>query len=293
MDFGRVVTAMITPMHDDYSVSYDGAQKLAAHLLQNGSDSLVITGSTGESPTLKADEKVKLYAAVREVMRGTNKKLIAGTSGSDTAAAVELSKQAEAVGVDAILAVVPPYNKPQQEGLYQHFRAIAQAVSLPVILYNVPGRTMVNMLPETVARLAEIDNIVALKEATADVDQTARIRLATPPDFIIYSGDDNAVLPMMTLGARGIISVAAHLIGKEMQEMLLAFEKGDNARATELHYRYYDVFCKCFITSNPVPVKYCLNRLGLPAGPCRLPLVDADAKAKAILDEMLQDIGLL
>lgn len=291
MDFGRVITAMVTPMTADLAVDYAGAQTLAAHLLDNGSDSLLVTGTTGESPTLRQDEKLKLFADIREVCQQKKKLLIAGTSGSDTAASVELSKKAESVGADAILAVVPPYNKPPQEGLYQHFKAIAEAVSLPVILYNVPGRTVANLQPETVARLAEIENVVAVKEASGNIEQAVRIRQLTSPDFAIYSGEDALTLPLLTVGSMGVISVASHIIGKEMQEMISAFEKGDNALATELHFRYYEVFRRLFLCANPIPVKYCLNRMGLPSGPCRLPLCEADAAICRQLDEMLQDIG--
>jgi 4-hydroxy-tetrahydrodipicolinate synthase len=293
MDFGRVITAMITPMHNDFSVDYDGAQKLAAHLYDNGSDALVITGTTGESPTLCQEEKLKMYAAVREVAVSKGKKIIAGTSGSDTAAAVELSKKAEALGVDALLTVVPPYNKPPQQGLYQHFAALASAVSVPIMLYNVPGRTVANLLPETVARLAEIPNIVAIKEASGNLEQVMRIRMLTPADFLIYSGEDMLTLPLLSIGSSGIVSVAAHLVGTGMQEMITAFEQGKNELAIELHYRYADVFRLLFLCANPIPLKYCLNRIGLPAGPCRLPLCEPEEAIQLQLDKMLQHVGLL
>ena len=293
MDFGRVITAMITPMNADGSVNYEQAQQLAAHLLKNGSDALVVSGSTGESPTLCADEKLKLYAAVREVTQPAQKMLIAGTGSNDTAASIELSKKAEALGVDAILAVVPPYNKPPQEGLYQHFKAIAEAVSLPILLYNVPGRTVTNLQPDTVARLAKIDNIVGIKDASGDMNQISYLRRLTPPEFMIYSGEDSVTLPMLSLGACGVVSVASHLVGNEIREMIIAFEKGQNEQALELHRRYFPAFKDLFVCANPIPLKYAMGRVGLPAGPCRLPLCGIDEKSKAVVDAMLKEVGLL
>jgi len=293
MDFGRVITAMITPMNPDGSVNYEQSQQLAEYLLDNGTDSLVVTGTTGESPTLTKDEKLKMYAAIREVTEPRKKMLIAGTSSYDTAAAIELSKKAEAMGVNAILAVTPPYNKPPQEGLYQHFKAIAEAVSLPVLLYNVPGRTVINLQPETVARLAQIDNIVGIKDASGNMDQVSKLRRMTPADFLIYSGEDSATLPMLSIGACGVVSVASHIVGKEINEMIQAFEKGDNATAAELHHRCFPAFKDLFCVANPIPLKYALNRLGLPAGPCRLPLCEMDDNSKAIVDGMLREVGLL
>ena len=292
MDFGRVMTAMITPMHEDLSVNYEAAQELAAYLLDHGSDALVVCGTTGESPTLTKDEKLKLFAAIHEVTKN-RAMMIAGTSSYDTASSIELSKKAEAVGADAILAVTPYYNKPLQEGLYQHFSAIADAVNLPVILYNVPPRTSVNLEAATVARLAKIDNIVAVKEASGNMEQASQIRSMTAPDFMIYSGDDSLTLPLLSLGACGIISVASHLIGPQINEMVQAFEAGDNAKALELHQAYYQVFRKIFICTSPIPIKYCVNRIGMAAGPCRLPLVEASAEHMVVLDQMLKDIGLL
>lgn len=294
MDFGTVLTAMITPMHADGSIDYSGAQQLAAYLLEHGSDGLVVCGTTGESATVHKEEKLKLFSAVREVTKEKKKMLIAGTGSNDTADSVELSKKAEAMGADAVLAVTPPYNKPPQEGLYRHFRAIAEAISLPVTLYNVPGRTALNLEPTTVGRLAaDVENIVALKEATGDMEQMTRLRAVTPPDFLIYCGEDSVFLPMLSLGACGVISVASHLIGPQLQEMAAAYQKGDTTRALELHDRYFHVFKKLFLCANPVPLKYALNRIGLPAGGYRLPLCEMDDTGKAQIDSMLQEIGLL
>ena len=294
MDFGTVLTAMITPMHADGSIDYSGAQQLAAYLLEHGSDGLVVCGTTGESATVHKEEKLKLFSAVREVTKEKKKMLIAGTGSNDTADSVELSKKAEAMGADAVLAVTPPYNKPPQEGLYRHFRAIAEAISLPVTLYNVPGRTALNLEPATVGRLAaDVENIVALKEATGDMEQMTRLRAVTPPDFLIYCGEDSVFLPMLSLGACGVISVASHLIGPQLQEMAAAYQKGDTTRALELHDRYFHVFKKLFLCANPVPLKYALNRIGLPSGGYRLPLCEMDDTGKAQIDSMLREIGLL
>ena len=294
MDFGTVLTAMITPMHADGSIDYSGAQQLAAYLLEHGSDGLVVCGTTGESATVHKEEKLKLFSAVREVTKEKKKMLIAGTGSNDTADSVELSKKAEAMGADAVLAVTPPYNKPPQEGLFRHFRAIAEAISLPVTLYNVPGRTALNLEPATVGRLAaDVENIVALKEATGDMEQMTRLRAVTPPDFLIYCGEDSVFLPMLSLGACGVISVASHLIGPQLQEMAAAYQKGDTTRALELHDRYFHVFKKLFLCANPVPLKYALNRIGLPAGGYRLPLCEMDDTGKAQIDSMLLEIGLL
>lgn len=293
MDFGVVITAMITPMDENGVVDHQGAQQLAAHLLDNGSDGLVVCGTTGESATVHKDEKLKLFAAVREVTKEKKKMLIAGTGSNDTAESVELSKKAEAMGADGILAVTPPYNKPPQEGLYQHFSAIAAAVSLPVMLYNVPGRTVINLAPETVGRLAQVENIVALKEASGDMEQMTRLRAATPPDFLIYSGEDSVLLPMLSLGACGVVSVASHLVGPQLRELIAAYLRGDVSRALELHDRYFHVFKKLFLCANPIPLKYALGRIGLPAGPCRLPLCALDGAGKAQIDDMLREIGLL
>jgi len=292
MDFGRVVTAMVTPMNEDMSINCDQAQKLAEYLLEHGSDSLVVCGTTGESPTTTQEEKVRLFSAIKEVT-GKKAKLIAGTSSYDTASSIELTKKAAAVGADAILAVTPYYNKPPQDGLYAHFSAIAEAAQLPVILYNVPSRTGINLEAATVARLAQLPNIAAVKEASGNLEQASQIKSMVPADFLMYSGDDSLTLPLLSLGACGIISVASHLIGDSIQEMVAAFEKGDNARALELHLACYNVFRKLFICSNPIPLKYCLNRIGINVGPCRLPLTGVCDEHARILDDMLAEVGLL
>ena len=293
MDLGRVITAMVTPFNNDMSVNYDGAQKLAEHLLDNGTDSLVICATTGENPTLTHEEKLKMFTAVKEVTKD-RAMMIAGTSSYDTAGSVSLTKEAAALGADAILAVTPYYNKPPQDGLYAHFSAIAEAADgLPVILYNVPSRTGVNLEAPTVARLSKITNIVAVKEASGSLDQASSIRATAEPDFMIYSGDDSLTLPLLSVGACGVVSVASQLVGREIGEMVASFEKGDNAAALELHLSLLDIFRKLFICSNPIPLKYCMNRIGLNVGPCRLPLVECSKEHAAALDKVLQDAGLL
>ncbi|MCR4962732.1 MAG: 4-hydroxy-tetrahydrodipicolinate synthase [Firmicutes bacterium] len=291
MDFGTVITAMATPMDANRAVDYDGAQRLAEYLLANGSDALVVCGTTGESPTLSKEEKLKMFAAVLEVAKG-KAPVIAGTSTYDTAASVELSKKAEALGVDGLLTVTPYYNKPPQEGVFQHLQAIAQAVSLPVILYNVPSRTNVNLMPQTVARLAQIENVVAVKEASSNPEQVMAIRQCTPPDFIIYSGDDAETLHVLELGGIGVISVASHLVGKQIKEMIDCYNRDDMAGAQALHEKYGMLFKKMFLCANPIPLKFCLNQLGLPAGPCRLPLCEASADIQEQLVEMLRQYEL-
>lgn len=292
MDFGRVITAMITPFTKDNQVDFKKAQELVDYLLANGSDSVVVAGTTGESPTLSKEEKLKLISAVKEVAKGRGG-VIAGTSSYDTAASVEMTKKAESAGADGILAVSPYYNKPPQEGLYQHFTAIAGATSLPVIIYNIPGRCGVNILPKTMYRLSKVDNIVADKEAAGSVDQLGEIRALCDDDFLLYSGDDSMTLPFMSLGAVGVISVASHLVGKEIKEMVEAFANGNPALAAEWHYKLLPMFKKLFVVTNPIPVKYCVDRAVMPVGPTRLPMNAPSAEEKAIFDSLLQEYGLI
>lgn len=292
MAFGNLLTAMVTPLDEDLKVNYNKAQELAEYLLNNGSQGLVVAGTTGESPTLSKEEKLKLFCAVKEVAKGKGA-VIAGTSSYDTANSVELTKKAEACGVDGILAVAPYYNKPPQEGQYQHFAAIAAATSLPVIIYNIPGRTGINLAADTLVRLAAIENIVALKESSGSVDQVALFQSSVPAGFHIYSGDDYMTLPMLALGAKGIISVASHLVGNEIRQMLDAFLSGNNQEAIRLHYKLLPFFKNLFITTSPIPLKYCLNKIGMEVGPCRLPLVPPGEKESTVLDAMLHDHGMI
>jgi len=291
-DFGRVLTAMVTPFNKDQTIDFEQVKKLARHLVQSGSDGLVLAGTTGESPTLSKDEKVELFRVVVEEVGG-DAIVIAGTGGNNTAASVELTRAAEKVGVDGVLQVSPYYNKPTQEGLYQHFKAIAASTNLPVMLYNIPGRTAVNILPQTVIRLAEIENITSIKEASGSLDQVSELRRSLPDHFAIYSGDDSMTLPIMSLGGKGVVSVAAHIVGPKIQEMVNAFTSGNVTMATKIHSSLYPVFKILFITTNPVPVKAAMNMLGWKVGAPRLPLVDVNEAEREALRRVLADFQLL
>jgi len=293
VDLGRVLTAMVTPFKDDLSVDYKKAAELAKYLIENGSDGLVIHGTTGESPTLTHEEEYELYRVVKKAIKG-KAKLIAGTGSNSTATSIKSTKEAEKIGVDAAMIVVPYYNKPSQEGLYQHYKAVARSTKLPIIIYNIPGRTGINMLPVTVARLAkEINNIVGLKDATGNPEQTKATKELVPNGFTIWSGDDGLTLPMMKVGAVGVISVASHLVGKEIAAMVSAFHKGDLKKAEEIHERLMPIFKVLFITANPTPVKAALEMVGKPVGKLRLPLIEANALEKRQVKEVLKDLGLL
>ncbi len=293
MIFGNVLTAMVTPYAVNGEVDYKKAQKLAEYLLKNGSDGLVVAGTTGEAPVLSSEEKLRLFAAVKEQVAGKGV-LIANTGSYNTRESIELTKKAEALGVDGVLAVVPYYNKPPQEGLYQHFSAIAASTCLPVIPYNIPGRSIINMEPKTVARLADAcPNIRAIKESSANLEQIARLRASLPPDFLIYSGDDYMTLPILQAGGVGVISVAAHFVGPEIQEMITKFKNDDISGAKDLHDRLMPAFKNIFATTNPILVKCCMNLLGWQMGDCRLPLVLPTKEQVAMMQKLLLDMGCL
>jgi 4-hydroxy-tetrahydrodipicolinate synthase len=292
MSFGRLLTAMVTPFHPDESLNLEAAAQVARHLVATGTDGLVVTGTTGESPTLTSEEKLALYRAVKEAV-GPDVPVIAGTGSYCTRESVELTREAEQVGADGILAVVPYYNNPPQEGLYQHFRAMAEATSLPVILYNIPTRSPRNMEADTVVRLAEIPNIVAVKESSGKLEQVAEIVARTPASFQVYSGDDSSTLPLMSIGGYGIISVVAHLAGPQIKQMIEAFVAGRVAEAAELHGRLLPLFRACFCNTNPIPIKAAMSLRGIECGPVRLPLVSATEKDLATVQGALQALGLL
>lgn len=293
VDFGRVLTAMVTPFNPDLSVNLAQARKLGKYLVENGSDGLVVCGTTGESPTLDKEEKIALFKAIVEEVGG-QATVVAGTGSYDTAKSIALTKEAEKVGCDGVMLVAPYYNKPSQEGLYRHFRAVAESTSLPVILYNIPGRTGINVLPATVARLAaDVPNMAAIKEAAGNIDQVSELRRLLPEDFAIYSGDDSMTLPMLSLGAKGIISVAAHVAGKQIQEMIDAFTSGNTTLAANLHKQLYPLFKGLFITTNPVPVKAALNLKGFAVGGVRLPLVDATSAEIESVKGVMKNLELL
>lgn len=292
IDFGRVLTAMITPFKNDMTVDFDQVKKLAHHLVQSGTDGLVVAGTTGESPTLSKEEKIELFRVVVEEVGG-DAVVIAGTGSNNTADSIALTQAAEKLGADGIMLVCPYYNKPSQEGLYQHFKAIAESTNLPVMLYNVPGRTAANLLPQTVVRLSAIENIVAIKEASGSLDQVSELRRNLPDHFAIYSGDDSLTLPILALGGKGIVSVASHIIGPQLQEMINAFNSGNVTIATKIHCSLFPVFKTLFITSNPVPLKAALNMLGWQVGGPRLPLVEAIQAEKEMIKKTLSEAKLV
>lgn len=292
MKLGNLLTAMVTPFQPDGTLDAGQAARLAHHLVEIGNDGVVVAGTTGESPTLTDEEKLELFRAVVGEIGG-RATVIAGTGTNDTEHSIRLTKEAEKLGVDAIMAVVPYYNRPPQEGLYQHFRAIAESTSLPVMLYNVPSRTATGLRPETVARLAEIDNIVAIKEATGNMDQVSELRRLTPAEFDIFSGDDSLTLPMMSVGAVGVVSVAAHLVGRRLREMIDAFHKGDVRTALSIHLELWPIFDVMFVTTNPIPVKTAVNMLGIEVGPVRPPLVAPNEEEENIIRTVLRENGLL
>ncbi len=290
-NFGRVLTAMVTPFNDDLSVNYSEAGNLAKYLVANGSDGLVIAGTTGESPTLSKEEKLKLFSVVLDAV-GDKATVIAGTGTNDTRASVSFTQEAEKLGVHGAMVVGPYYNKPPQEGYYQHFKAIAESTRLPLIIYNVPGRTGSNILPATVARLAEIQNIVAIKEASGNIEQVSEIIRITPKDFWVYSGEDSLTLPILSVGGAGIISVAAHIVGRRMQEMISAFFKGDTAVAQAIHLELTPFFKVIFLTTNPIPVKTAVNLIGQKAGPFRLPMVPPTTEELEQIKKVMRNIGI-
>ncbi|MDD5402006.1 MAG: 4-hydroxy-tetrahydrodipicolinate synthase [Dehalococcoidales bacterium] len=287
-ELGRLITAMVTPMKEDGSVDYEQAKILAKKLIDSGSDGVVVVGTTGESPTLIRSEELKLFAEIKEAV-GDRASVIAGTGSNATAEAMEATRQAEEIGVDACLLVVPYYNKPSQEGLYQHFKAIALSTKLPCILYNVPSRTVASLSAETTIRLSHIDNIIGTKEASSNFDEISRIISSTREDFRVWSGNDSDTLPMLSLGAYGVISVVSHLAGRQMKEMLQSFLDGNMAKAVQIHNHLMPLFKNMFITANPCPLKYALNYLGFHVGKPRLPLVEPDEKSAAVIREVLDN----
>jgi 4-hydroxy-tetrahydrodipicolinate synthase len=293
IDFGRLLTAMITPFDIEGNVDYARAEQLAVHLVETGTNTIVVCGTTGESPTLSWDEEYKLFTVLQQAVAG-KAKIMAGTGSNSTSEAIEATQKAAYLGLDGTLQVTPYYNKPPQEGLYQHFRAIAEAApDLPILLYNVPGRTGCKLEPETVARLAKIPSIIGIKEATGDLDQSSQIRALTPANFAIYSGDDSLTLPLMAVGAKGVVSVASHLVGKQLQTMMQSFAAGKVQEALQIHIQLFPLFKALFLTSNPIPLKLALRLLGLDTGVVRSPLVSGSAELEAKLKAVLQQAGLL
>ncbi|QSB50501.1 4-hydroxy-tetrahydrodipicolinate synthase [Parageobacillus toebii] len=289
IQFGKIVTAMVTPFDHKGNIDFAKTTKLVDYLLENGTDSLVVAGTTGESPTLTTEEKVALFRHVVSVVNG-RVPVIAGTGSNNTHASIELTKKAEEAGVDAVMLVAPYYNKPNQEGLYQHFKAIAESTSLPVMLYNIPGRSVVNMSVDTVVRLSEIPNIVAIKDASGNLDTMTEIIARTREDFLLYSGDDNITLSVLAIGGAGVVSVASHIIGNEMQQMIAAFEAGELAKAAKLHQKLLPIMKGLFAAPNPVPVKTALQLKGLDVGSVRLPLVPLTEQERIELMNLLNTL---
>lgn len=288
---GEVITAMVTPFNKNREVDYTQVAALAKHLVKNGSDAILVAGTTGESPTLTHEEELELLSTVKNAVEN-KAKVVMGTGSNSTETAVKMTKKAEKEGADAILTVVPYYNKPSQAGMMAHFSAIAESTKLPVILYNIPGRTGVNMAVETVAELAnKYANIVAIKQSFGDMDVISELKLACPEDFMIYSGDDSLTLPMMSLGADGVISVASHLFGNEIKAMIHNFKTGNISVAKNMHLKLYPVLKKLFMAPNPVPVKAALAKAGLTNEFVRLPLVELTDAQKAELYNALEEFN--
>ena len=285
-EIGRLLTAMVTPFDEKGDVDFEQAKKLAHALLDSGSDGVVLSGTTGESPTLTTDEKMRLFSEVKQSI-GDKGVVIAGTGTYNTAESIELSQEAEKQGVDGLLLVVPYYNKPPQEGMYQHFKAIAGKTNLPCIVYNIMGRTGVNMTDETTIRLSQIDNIVGTKEASGDMNQIARIIQGASPGFKVWSGDDNQTFLIMSIGGYGVVSVVAHLVGNQIKHMMGLLLEGDIEGAAAEHRRLLPIFLGMFTESNPIPVKYAVDHLGLKVGGPRLPLVPPSGKAAAQIEKLL------
>ena len=290
-DVGEVITAMVTPFNSKREIDYNKAEELAKYLISHGSDALLVAGTTGEGPTLTHEEEFELLSTIKRAV--ANKAKVIMNAGSNcTETAIMAAKWAQKEDVDAILSVVPYYNKPSQKGMIEHFSAIAENVDLPIIIYNIPGRTGVNMLPETVATLAEkYQNIVAIKQSFPDMDMITELKLCCPDDFTIYSGDDSLTLPMMSLGARGVVSVASHIFGSELKSMIRNYKTGEFLAAVNMHKKLYPIFKKLFMAPNPVPVKAALAHKGLIEDYVRRPLVELTSIEKSDLFMVIDEIN--
>lgn len=280
---------MVTPFDNKGNIDFEKTTQLVNYLIKNGTDSLVVAGTTGESPTLSMEEKLALFTHVVKVVEGRIP-VVAGTGSNNTRASIDLTKKAEAAGVDAIMLVAPYYSKPSQEGLYQHFKAIAAETSLPVMLYNIPGRSVVNMTVDTIVRLAAEKNIIAMKEASGNLDAMTEIIANTPDDFVLYSGDDGLTLPVLSIGGNGVVSVASHVLGNEMQAMIRAFESGEYANAAKQHQTLLPIMKGLFSAPSPSPVKTALQLKGLDVGGVRLPLIPLNEEERNTLAALLRTI---
>lgn len=291
--FGRLFTAMVTPFDDQLKVDFKAVARLTEHLIGTGTTALVVSGTTGESPTLETAEKLSL---LREVLRVANgkAKVIMGTGSNDTARTVKLSLEAEHVGADGLLVVAPYYNKPSALGLVRHFEEVSKAISIPIILYNIPGRTGVNIAPETIIELAQrFSNLHAVKESSGNVDQSAEIAARARDEFLIYSGDDYLTLPIMAVGGCGVVSVASHFAGRQISSMMENFFAGDLEHARGLHYNLLPLFKGLFAAPNPTCTKYALSRLGICSEHLRLPLVPLESAQRAAMDNVLRQCDII
>ncbi|UZJ77119.1 4-hydroxy-tetrahydrodipicolinate synthase [Fictibacillus sp. KU28468] len=286
MHFGNISTAMVTPFDSKGNIDFGKTTKLVNYLIQNGTESLVVAGTTGESPTLSTEEKIALF---RHVVKVVDKRVpvIAGTGSNNTKASIDLTKKAEKAGVDAIMIVAPYYNKPSQDGIIAHFKAIAAETSLPILVYNVPGRTVVSISADTVIELSKIPNVVAIKDAGGDLGEMSRIIEETSEEFLLYSGDDGITLPVLSIGGAGIISVASHVIGNEMQEMISAFKEGNVQQAAKLHRKLLPIMDEMFKAPSPAPVKTALQLKGLDVGSVRLPLLPLNQEQRESLSRIM------
>jgi len=284
---GRLITAMVTPFNDKGEVDYEQAKKLARALVDSGSEGVVVVGTTGESPTTVRSEEIKLFREIKSAI-GDRATVIAGTGSNSTAEAIETTQAAEKTGVDACLLVVPYYNKPPQDGLYNHFKMIADSTKLPCILYNVPSRTVTNLAAETTIKLSQVKNIIGVKEASGNFEQISKIISGSRKDFLVWSGNDSDTLPMLAFGAYGVISVASHLVGKQISEMIYSFIDGKTEKAAELHRKLMPMFTGLFVIANPIPVKYALNQIGFKVGRTRPPLCEPDEKTASQIMDMVK-----
>ena len=291
--FGNILTAMVTPFKKDGKVDYELAVRLANYIIENGSDGIVLCGTTGESPTLTWDEQHQLFVVIRNSLKSKAKILI-GTGSNSTSEAVEATQKAFEAGADGALVVVPYYNKPPQDGLYEHFKDVANAApKLPIMLYNIPGRTGSNLLPKTVKKLMEFPNIVSIKAASGRIEEVTELRAECGSEFAIYSGDDSLLLPMLSVGAVGVVSVASHIVGLQLKDMISNFQNGNVLKALDIHERLQPLFKALFETTNPIPIKAALEQLGWEVGPPRPPLVklndDKTQKLSILINKLFEN----
>ncbi|MDD3520143.1 MAG: 4-hydroxy-tetrahydrodipicolinate synthase [Actinomycetota bacterium] len=291
-DFGEVITAMVTPFDKDFNIDWNSVDIIIDYLIENGTDSFLMAGTTGESPTLSDNEKIELFRFAKKKLKN-NMPVIAGTGSNDTKHTIELSKAAQEEGVDCLLIVTPYYNKPTQKGLINHYRQISESVDIPIIFYNVPSRTSCNITSSTCLSLSKFENIIGVKEASGDMKQIAEIIRDCPDEFIVYSGNDGDTFPVVALGGKGVVSVASHIIGKEIKEMIDLLKDNKINEAAAMHKKYLNIFHGIFITTSPIPIKKALNLMGIPAGYLRPPLCDMELDEEEKFAKLLTDYKLI